>query len=208
MKKIRVAVIDDHSVVRLGLKFAVRMFKDMEFAGEHSRGEGAAEFVDAAKPDVTLLDIRMPGKDGIEALRDILAAHSDAKVVMLTTSGTDEDIYRSLELGAKGYVMKDGDSGEIMKAIRAVADGGRFIPEDVRVIYDRRDAAPEITGKELETLRLAAEGRTNREIAETLAVSEITVKVRLSGIFTKLGARDRVDAVNRAVARGLVPPRA
>ena len=142
MKKIRVAVIDDHSVVRLGLKFAVRMFKDMEFAGEHPRGEGAAEFVDAAKPDVTLLDIRMPGKDGIEALRDILAAHPDAKVVMLTTSGTDEDIYRSLELGAKGYVMKDGDSGEIMKAIRAVADGGRFIPEDVRVIYDRRAAAP------------------------------------------------------------------
>ena len=208
MKKIRVAVIDDHSVVRLGLKFAVRMFKDMEFAGEHSRGEGAAEFVDEAKPDVTLLDIRMPGKDGIEALRDILAAHSDAKVVMLTTSGTDEDIYRSLELGAKGYVMKDGDSGEIMKAIRAVADGGRFIPEDVRVIYDRRAAAPEITGKELETLRLAAEGRTNREIAEALAVSEITVKVRLSGIFTKLGARDRVDAVNRAVERGLIPPRA
>ena len=208
MKKIRVAVIDDHSVVRMGLRFAVRMFKDMEFAGEHPRGEGAAEFIGKTRPDVTLLDIRMPGKDGIEALRDILAAHPDAKVVMLTTSGTDEDIYRSLELGAKGYVLKDGDSGEIMKAIRTVADGGKFIPEDVRVIYDRRAAAPEITGKEHETLRLVAEWHTNREIAETLAVSEVTVKVRLTGIFTKLGARDRVDAVNRAVERGLIPPRA
>ena len=208
MKKIRVAVIDDHSVVRLGLKFAVRMFKDMEFAGEHPRGEGAAEFVAKAKPDVTLLDIRMPGEDGVGALRDILAADPEAKVVMLTTSGTEEDIYRSLELGAKGYVMKDGDTGEIMEAIRTVAAGGRFVPEPIRVVYERRAAAPEMTERELETLRLAAEGRTNREIAEALGLSEVTVKVRLTGIFAKLGARDRVDAVNRAVARGLVPPRA
>jgi two-component system NarL family response regulator len=188
--------------------FAVRMFKDMEFAGEHPRGEGAAEFVAKAKPDVTLLDIRMPGKDGVGALRDILAADPEAKVVMLTTSGTEEDIYRSLELGAKGYVMKDGDTGEIMEAIRTVAAGGRFVPEDIQVVYERRAAAPEMTERELETLRLAAVGRTNREIAEALGLSEVTVKVRLTGIFAKLGARDRVDAVNRAVARGLVPPRA
>ncbi|MBQ2346173.1 MAG: response regulator transcription factor, partial [Kiritimatiellae bacterium] len=172
------------------------------------RGEGAAEFVAKAKPDVTLLDIRMPGKDGVGALRDILAADPEAKVVMLTTSGTEEDIYRSLELGAKGYVMKDGDTGEIMEAIRTVAAGGRFVPEPIRVVYERRAAAPEMTERELETLRLAAEGRTNREIAEALGLSEVTVKVRLTGIFAKLGARDRVDAVNRAVARGLVPPRA
>ena len=208
MKKIRVAVIDDHSVVRMGLMFAVRMFKDMEFAGEHPRGEGAAEFVAKAKPDVTLLDIRMPGKVGVGALRDILAADPEAKVVMLTTSGTEEDIYRSLELGAKGYVMKDGDTGEIMEAIRTVAAGGRFVPEPIRVVYERRAAAPEMTERELETLRRAAEGRPNREIAEALGLSEVTVKVRLTGIFAKLGARDRVDAVNRAVARGLVPPRA
>ena len=208
MKKIRVAVIDDHSVVRMGLMFAVRMFKDMEFAGEHPRGEGAAEFVAKAKPDVTLLDIRMPGKDGVGALRDILAADPEAKVVMLTTSGTEEDIYRSLELGAKGYVMKDGDTGEIMEAIRTVAAGGRFVPEPIRVVYDRRAAAPEMTEREIETLRLAAEGRTNREIAEALGLSEVTVKVRLTGIFAKLGARDRVDAVNRAVARGGTSPRA
>ena len=132
----------------------------------------------------------------------------EAKVVMLTTSGTEEDIYRSLELGAKGYVMKDGDTGEIMEAIRTVAAGGRFVPEPIRVVYERRAAAPEMTEREIETLRLAAEGRTNREIAEALGLSEVTVKVRLTGIFAKLGARDRVDAVNRAVARGLVPPRA
>ena len=147
MKKIRVAVIDYHSVVRMGLRFAVRMCKDMEFAGEHPRGEGAAEFVAKAKPDVTLLDIRMPGKDGVGALRDILAADPEAKVVMLTTSGTEEDIYRSLELGAKGYVMKDGDTGEIMEAIRTVAAGGRFVPEDIQAVYERRAAATEMTGR-------------------------------------------------------------
>ena len=105
MKRIRVAVIDDHSVVRMGLKFTVRLFKDLDFVGEHDSGAGAADFVARVKPDVTLLDIRMPGTDGIAALEEILAANPKAKVVMLTTSGTDEDIYRSLELGAKGYVL-------------------------------------------------------------------------------------------------------
>ena len=205
---IRVAIIDDHVIVRTGLKYLVEADPELELAGEFGGGVGAVDFYRAVKPDVTLLDVRMPDRGGIDVLHDLLEADPDARVVMLTTSGTDEDIYRSLELGAKGYVLKDGDSGEIMKAIRTVADGGKFIPEDVRVIYDRRAAAPEITGKELETLRLVAEGHTNREIAETLAVSEVTVKVRLTGIFTKLGARDRVDAVNRAVERGLIPPRA
>ncbi|MBO4708887.1 MAG: response regulator transcription factor [Kiritimatiellae bacterium] len=208
MKVIRVAVIDDHSVVRMGLKFTVRLFKDLEFVGEHGGGEGAAEFVARVKPDVTLLDIRMPGKDGIAALGEILAADPDAKVVMLTTSGTDEDIYRSLEIGARGYVFKTEAADDIVAAIRAVAAGERYIPEPVRVIYERRAAAPTFSDKEIETLRLAAAGRTNREIAEELEVSEITVKVRISGVFAKLGARDRVDAVNRAVERGLIPPRA
>ena len=172
------------------------------------RAETALTLCREQEFDVAFLDIRMPGKDGVGALRDILAADPEAKVVMLTTSGTEEDIYRSLELGAKGYVMKDGDTGEIMEAIRTVAAGGRFVPEDIQVVYERRAAAPEMTEREIETLRLAAVGRTNREIAEALGLSEVTVKVRLTGIFAKLGARDRVDAVNRAVARGLVPPRA
>ncbi len=208
MKRTRVAVVDDHSVVRMGLKFTVRLFKDMEFVGEHGGGEGAADFVARVKPDVTLLDIRMPGKDGIAALGEILAADSKAKVVMLTTSGTDEDIYRSLEMGAKGYVLKTEAADDIVAAIRTVAEGGRYVPEPVRVVYERRAAAPAFSDKELETLRLASEGKTNREIAEALEISEITVKVRLSGVFAKLGARDRVDAVNLAVTRGLIPPRA
>ena len=208
MKRIRVAVIDDHSVVRMGLKFTVRLFKDLDFVGEHDSGAGAADFVARVKPDVTLLDIRMPGTDGIAALEEILAANPKAKVVMLTTSGTDEDIYRSLEIGAKGYVLKTEAADDIVAAIRTVAGGGRYIPEPVRVIYERRAASPTFSDKEIDTLRLVSEGKQNREIAEALEVSEITVKVRLSGIFAKLGARDRVDAVNRAVERGLIPPRA
>ena len=207
MKRIRVAVIDDHSVVRMGLKFTVRLFKDLDFVGDDS-GAGAADFVARVKPDVTLLDIRMPGTDGIAALEEILAANPKAKVVMLTTSGTDEDIYRSLELGAKGYVLKTEAADDIVAAIRAVAAGERYIPEPVRVIYERRAASPTFSDKEIDTLRLVSEGKQNREIAEALEVSEITVKVRLSSVFAKLGARDRVDAVNRAVERGLIPPRA
>lgn len=208
MKKIRVAVIDDHAVVRMGLKFAVRLYKDLEFAGEHSSGEGAAEFVARTRPDVTLLDIRMPGVDGVCALADILRAVPDAKVVMLTTSGTDEDVYRSLELGARGYLLKTEDSDDIIAAIRTVAAGGRCVPEPVRVVYERRARSAALTPAETDTLRLVAEGRTNREIAAALFVAEITVKVRLSNIFAKLDARDRVEAVNRAVAAGILPPRA
>ena len=132
MKRIRVAVIDDHSVVRMGLKFTVRLFKDLDFVGEHDSGAGAADFVARVKPDVTLLDIRMPGTDGIAALEEILAANPKAKVVMLTTSGTDEDIYRSLEIGAKGYVFKTEAADDIVAAIRTVAGGDRYIPEPVR----------------------------------------------------------------------------
>jgi two-component system NarL family response regulator len=150
----------------------------------------------------------MPGTDGIAALEEILAANPNAKVVMLTTSGTDEDIYRSLEIGAKGYVLKTEAADDIVAAIRTVAGGDRYIPEPVRVIYERRAASPTFSDKEIDTLRLVSEGKQNREISEALEVSEITVKVRLSSVFAKLGARDRVDAVNRAVERGLIPPRA
>lgn len=206
MGKIRVAVVDDHAVVRMGLKFALATLKDIEFAGEHGTGEGAAKFVKALKPDVTLLDIRMPKKGGIEALEEILDADPEAKVVMLTTSSTEEDIYRSLKLGAKGYVLKDRDPQNIVDAIRLVAAGDSYIPDEVRELYEIRSKEPELTPRENETLQLLASGKCNREIAAALGVSEDGAKIHLKHVFAKLGVKDRTGAIATALRRGLVAP--
>ena len=204
MKKIRIAVVDDHAVVRMGLKYALSVFKDLDFAGEFSDGEGALGFVEKTKPDVLLMDIRMPGKGGVEALREIIAAHPQQKVVMLTTVGTEEDVYQSLTIGAKGYVMKDSAPGNIVDAIRAVAEGRTYVPEEIRKLYEARSHAPELTPRELETLQLLAQGLSNREIAARLGVSENGAKVHLKHVNEKLDAKDRVDAVAIGLRKGLL----
>ena len=138
MKKIRLAIIDDHVVVRMGLKFAIRLAADFEFAGERGGGEGAGDFVADCGADVTLLDIRMPRVDGIAALRDIRARNPDAKVVMLTTAGTDEEIYQALESGAKGYVLKDAGADPVIVAGDFNADKWRkeFAKERIFVLFE------------------------------------------------------------------------
>ena len=204
MKKIRIAVVDDHAVVRMGLKYALSVFKDLEFAGEFSDGEGALGFVEKTKPDVLLMDIRMPGKGGVEALREIIAAHPQQKVVMLTTVGTEEDVYQALNAGAKGYVMKDSAPNNIVDAIRAVAEGGSYIPKEIKALYQARRDSPELTPRELETLQLLAQGLSNREIAARLGVSENGAKVHLKHVNEKLDAKDRVDAVAIGLRKGLL----
>ena len=204
MKKIRLAVIDDHVVVRMGLKFAIRLALDFEFAGERGGGEGAGDFVAGCGADVTLLDIRMPRVDGIAALRDIRAKNPGAKVIMLTTAGTDEEIYQAIEAGAKGYVLKDEGADAIFEAVRTVAAGGEYIPKSVREVYRRRVKSPALTPRENEALVRMASGCSNREIAEALDVSEACVKAHLQHVFEKLGVHDRVGAVRVAVERGLV----
>lgn len=206
MKTIRVAVIDDHAVVRMGLKYALMVFKDIQFVGEHSDGEGAAQFVSEVSPDVVLLDIRMPKRDGVSALGDILAAKPAQKVVMLTTVGTEEAVYRSLTLGAKGYVLKDSRPQDIVDAIRTVADGGEWVPKDIRDLYNTRLHGPELTPRELEALTLLSQGLSNREIATRLGVSEDGAKIHLKHINEKLGAKDRVDAVAIAIRKGIITP--
>lgn len=204
MKKIRISVVDDHAVVRMGLKYALSVFKDLEFAGEHSDGEGSLAFVEKTKPDVLLMDIRMPGKGGVEALREIIAAHPEQKVVMLTTVGTEEDVYQAINAGAKGYVMKDSAPNNIVDAIRAVAEGGTYIPKEIRELYTARKESPELTPRELETLTLLSQGLSNREIAARLGVSEDGAKIHLKHVNEKLGAKDRVDAVAIGLKKGLL----
>ena len=206
MKKIKVFVIDDHAVVRLGLKLAFKLSPEMEFVGELAGGENAGAAVVRSGADVTLLDIRMPKVDDIAALKDIRAADPAAKVVMLTTSGTDESIFQALEAGAAGYVMKDVGSDAIVEAVRAVAAGGRYVPESVQMVYDRRKAAPVLTPRESEALKMMARGASNKEVAKALGVSEACVKVHLRHVFEKLGVHDRIGAVRAAIQRGLVDP--
>ena len=204
MKKYKVAIVDDHTVVRMGIRFAVALFKDLEFIGEYPRGEGAAEFIDAKRPDVTVLDLRMPDKDGTVVLGEILARWPEAKVVILSSAGTEEDVYRCLTGGAKGYVLKDGGQDHLIAAIRAVAEGGEFIPDEVRQLLAERRRSPELTPRELETLRLLAEGLSNDAIAERLGVSRDGVKIHLKHIYEKLSVGDRVTALIEARRRGLV----
>lgn len=206
MKKIKVALVDDHAVVRMGLKYALSLFKDIELVGELSDGEGAAELVKRTGADVTLLDIRMPGKDGIAALGEILAAVPSAKVVMLTTSSTEEDVYASLNAGAKGYVLKDRNPENIMKAVRAVAEGGTFIPDNIKEIYKTRSKEPELTSAEREAIELLVQGLNNKMMAARLGISEDGVKVRLKHAYEKLGVGDRAGAIAVAIKRGIARP--
>ena len=206
MKKIKVALIDDHAVVRMGLKYALSLFKDIELVGELADGEGAAKLVKDTGADVTLLDIRMPGKDGIAALGEILAAVPSAKVVMLTTSSTEEDVYASLNAGAKGYVLKDRNPENILKAVRAVAEGGTFIPDNIKEIYKARSKEPELTSAEREAVELLVEGLNNKTMAARLGISEDGVKVRLKHAYEKLGVGDRAGAIAMAIKRGIARP--
>ena len=201
---IRVAIIDDHAIVRMGLKYSLSLEPDFEFAGEHSGGEGAGEFVARVRPDVVLLDVRMPVVNGIEALEDIRRKAPDVKVLMLTTSDGDEDVFRSMNMGARGYMVKDESGEDLHVAIRTVASGEVFLPKRIRAIYDDRKKRPSLSEREIEIVRLVAKGFSNDELAERLHLSPDTIKAHLRHIYEKLGVESRVEAVTEAMRTGLV----
>ena len=202
---IKVAVIDDHAVVRMGLKYVLGVQKNnFTFVGDWPEGEGAARFVQEKDPDVVLLDIRMPGKDGLTVLKEILAVRPQQKVIMLTTSDADNDIYESLNAGAKGYLLKDRDATEITKALECVMNGGKFIPPAVLELFRKRQMTPDLTQKELIVLQQLHTGETNEEIAERIQISKDAVKMHLKNIFTKLDVNDRVSAVREGIRRGFI----
>ena len=203
---IRVAIVDDHVIVRTGLKYLIEADPELEFAGEFGGGVGAADFVAQARPDVTLLDVRMPDMGGIDVLREILAANPRARVVMLTTSDVEEDVFRAIEDGALGYVMKESPVEVIGAAIRSAMAGDVFMTDEVRRIYETRKSAKGLSAREAEALVLAAKGAGNREIAAAMSLSENSVTMFLKRAFFKLGASNRAEAVQLAVRRGLIPP--
>ena len=200
----KVALVDDHAVFRIGMKYVFRLAKDIELAAE---GESAADAVRIAKEgivDVLMIDVRMPGRDGISALEEIRASKCNQKVLMLTTSDTEEDVYRAIKLGADGYVLKDVSPDEILGAVRTVAAGEKAVGDNVREIYNLRAGSRGLSPREKEVLTAVSKGYSNQEIAELLSISVDGVKIHLKRIFEKLDASDRAEAVATAIHRGMI----
>ncbi|MGI5142797.1 response regulator [Streptomyces sp. CA-106110] len=218
---VRIILADDQPLVRSGLRVLMADCPDLEVVGEAATGAEAVQLVSDISPDIAVMDIRMPGMDGIEATRRITAGPAKTRVLMLTTFDEDDHVYGALRAGASGFVVKDMALDDILAAIRVVAAGDALIAPSVthRLIADfvRRPADPPersprpvegLTEREREVLTLVGHGRSNSEIAEDLFISVATAKSHVSRLFTKLGARDRVQLVITAYEMGLVrPPR-
>ncbi len=200
----KVAVVDDHSVVLAGLKFVLSRAEGTEVVATAESAEDILGFYEKAKPDVLLLDIRMPSVSGLDALETLRKSHPDAKVAMLTTSELEEDIFRALKLGANGYIPKDSRPAEIAKAVREIASGGRYIPEDIQRIFDMRQGVKSLSARELSILQLAAKGFSSPEVAEMLGISVNSVKTHFRHIFEKMDVSDRTEAVTLAISRGII----
>ena len=202
--KIRVAVIDDHNVVRLGIKAVLKLSPQIEFAGESDNAANVVPFLKNAAADVVLIDIRMPGKNGIEALSDIRAADLPVKVIMLTTSDVEDDVAMAVKNGADGYALKDLEPEILINAIKTVHSGGKFFPPEISRLYEQYKNSPEISQREKDILSYLAKGFSNIDIAKSLNVSPETVKMHLKRIYPKLNAEDRAEAVAIAISRGII----
>jgi DNA-binding NarL/FixJ family response regulator len=203
---IRILVADDHPMLREGLVAVLGTQPDFEVVGEAADGSEVARLAGALRPDVVLLDLEMPGTDGIAALRELREAGSEAKTVVFTAYDTDERVLGSLRAGANGYLLKGASREEIFAAVRTVAAGGSLFGPGVapRLLQGTNGGPEPLTPREREVLSLLAEGLPNREIASRLFVTERTVKFHVSSILGKLGARNRTEAVTIAVQRGLI----
>jgi two-component system NarL family response regulator len=199
-----VAIVDDHSVVRIGMKYVIMTDREFKFVGEADDGAEAVSLVEKVHPDILLLDVRMPGTGGIAALKSVREKFPDQKVVMLTMSDAEEDVYQALTLGARGYVIKDNSPGNIIGALRKVMSGDLAVSDAVRSAYEARKSERGLTGREKEILVLVSKGCSNAEIGDILHLSPNTVKNHLKNLFESLGAADRAEAVAIGIRRGLI----
>lgn len=201
---IRVLLADDHSILRRGLVSIIEREPDMKVVGEANNGCEAVELFRQHKPDVTLIDLRMPQMEGVEAITLIRQEFLTARFIVLTTYDGDEDIYRALRAGAKSYLLKDAPCEELLETIRTVHLGQTHIPPDVATKLAKRVYNDELSPRELQVLHLMAQGKTNKGIAPALCITEGTVKAHINTILRKLGVEDRTQAVTTALKRGLV----
>jgi DNA-binding NarL/FixJ family response regulator len=201
---IRVLIADDHSVVREGLASLIGRKADMNVVGEASNGREAVAFWKEHRPDVTLLDLRMPEVDGLGALKEIRAADPHARLIVLTTFDGDEDIFRAIQAGAKGYLLKDVPREALMDCIRRVHAGETCVPVHLAAKLAERVSGETLSAREIDVLKLMALGKSNKEIGSALFISEGTVKSHVKGIFAKMNVISRTEAVANATRRGLI----
>lgn len=202
--KTRVLLADDHPIVRDGLAAIINLQADLEVVAEAGDGETALACFEAQRPDVLVLDLRMPKADGLTVVQQLLARFSDARILVMTTYDGDEDIFQCLRAGARGYLLKDAPRQEILGAIRTVASGGQYTSHTVAAKALQRMARPSLTQREVEVLGQLAQGRSNKDIARRLTITEGTAKTHVKSILTKLDAMSRTEAVAIAQQRGLI----
>ncbi len=201
---IRILIVDDHPVVRAGLTSMLGTQTELEVVGYAASGEEALAKLEQSAPDVILLDLRMHGMSGIETLSAAKIAAPAARVIILTSFETDEDIYRSVRAGAQGYLLKDTSLKEMVEAIRTVYSGKRYIPREIAIRLAERMMRTDLTPREVEILKMLSKGPTNKQIGHALGISENTVKNHVNSIIEKLEVSDRTEAATIAIQRGLI----
>jgi len=210
VNKLRVVVADDHPIVRLGICNALREEPDIEIVGEASNGPQALRLVEALRPDVLILDVQMPGMDGVAVARQVRARCPDTRILILSAYALDRYVFGALSEGVDGYLLKDDAVEHVVGAVRTVAQAQTWLSPPVAGKVVQRTVGHEplgpdrLTKREMEVLRLMVQGRSNAEIAESLYITERTVRFHVSNIFAKLGVSSRIEAVTQAVRLGLV----
>ena len=202
--KIRIMVADDHSIVRDGIISIVAAEKDLQLVAQAGDGIKAVELVKKHPPDILLLDLRMPGRDGLEVIAEIQSLQLQTRVIVLTTFESEQDIHKALKAGARGYLLKDTPRPELLDTIRRVHSGETCIPPRISQKLVEKMNHPELTEREVEILRLIADGESNKAIGDKLGITEGTVKTHVKGLLKKLHAPSRTAAVREAARQGLI----
>jgi len=201
--RIRVLVVDDHPITRFGIAAIIEATPDMTVVAQAGSGEEAVELYEKHRPDIALMDLRLPGMSGVEAIRTVVARHREARFVVLTTYEGDEDIHQALQAGARSYIVKGMPHEALVNALRRVHAGGQFLPPPVSRALFSRIPNSDLSAREREVLSLLVRGRNNKEIASELGIAEATVKCHVSVILMRLNVSDRTQAVVTALRRGL-----
>jgi two-component system NarL family response regulator len=202
--KISVLIVDDHALFRTGVATVINKQPDMAVVAQASDGAAGLRLFGEHLPDVTLIDVRIPGMDGVEMIENLRQKYPAAKLIILTNYDTDDDIDRALRAGAKGFLLKDATSRELVDAMRAVNQGKTVVAPSIATKLAERVTQPTLTAREMSVLRLVVNGKANKEIAGELFISEGTVKIHLTHMFEKLAVASRTEAIGLAIKRGLV----